>query len=427
MECPKCMTQFNSTSQIPLLLPQCGHSLCQNCISQIFSNNSIQCALCQKITNNISDISVLPKNLALLQVQKNQIVTPIENNNIAQGGKNDVVELCQIHNKKLEAFCMTDNSLLCIDCILLDGHKSHEIATIGDAAEKMRNLFTNQLSENQKTGLFLKSTLQNIDKHKEKLVEIHNERISKISAIFSEIIANIQNYENGLKNTVTLHLETEQEKYNKIVNSIKNRLEAIQNFTENLDNFKSETDCELLQKVAERKEKHKISMKETPNPTFSILFADYTKDQELTNLWKILQSEKLNTLHSNSSTSAIPILPQNIASRTKKANSVIKMSSRQSTQSRVRSNFDQTNKQNNMSHAESSGKLSPQKIPQRLGHAFKSKAREKPSLNPNPSKTLMSSPASVKHQRFYSRGSHVPIKSPQKDLNELYFFYQFKN
>ena len=32
--------------------------------------------------------------------------------------------LCKLHNKKLEAYCVYDRQLLCIDCILSDDHKS---------------------------------------------------------------------------------------------------------------------------------------------------------------------------------------------------------------------------------------------------------------------------------------------------------------
>jgi hypothetical protein len=37
---------------------------------------------------------------------------------------------CETHFKKIEAFCMQDKVILCIDCILNDGHKNHEINSI---------------------------------------------------------------------------------------------------------------------------------------------------------------------------------------------------------------------------------------------------------------------------------------------------------
>jgi hypothetical protein len=45
--------------------------------------------------------------------------------------------LCKLHpTKKIEAFCEKDFKLLCIDCILSDRHKNHEIVSIAKAAEK---------------------------------------------------------------------------------------------------------------------------------------------------------------------------------------------------------------------------------------------------------------------------------------------------
>ena len=45
--------------------------------------------------------------------------------------------LCKLHpTKKIEAFCEKDFKLLCIDCILSDRHKNHEIISVAKAAER---------------------------------------------------------------------------------------------------------------------------------------------------------------------------------------------------------------------------------------------------------------------------------------------------
>lgn len=41
-----------------------------------------------------------------------------------------IIDECILHSKKLEAFCEKDASLLCIDCILSDQHKGHDIFSI---------------------------------------------------------------------------------------------------------------------------------------------------------------------------------------------------------------------------------------------------------------------------------------------------------
>ena len=43
---------------------------------------------------------------------------------------------CIKHDKKYEAFCQNDRSLICIDCILEDDHKAHEMVSISKALEK---------------------------------------------------------------------------------------------------------------------------------------------------------------------------------------------------------------------------------------------------------------------------------------------------
>ena len=36
-------------------------------------------------------------------------------------------EVCSLHFKKLEAYCLYDKQLLCIDCILSDDHKTTQV------------------------------------------------------------------------------------------------------------------------------------------------------------------------------------------------------------------------------------------------------------------------------------------------------------
>jgi len=45
---------------------------------------------------------------------------------------------CSAHSKKLEAFCDQDKKLLCIDCILNENHKQHEIMSLEKASAKER-------------------------------------------------------------------------------------------------------------------------------------------------------------------------------------------------------------------------------------------------------------------------------------------------
>ena len=44
--------------------------------------------------------------------------------------------MCEEHGKKIEAFCDQDKKVLCIDCILEQNHKNHEILSVEKAVQK---------------------------------------------------------------------------------------------------------------------------------------------------------------------------------------------------------------------------------------------------------------------------------------------------
>lgn len=53
--------------------------------------------------------------------------------------------ICETHSKKIEAFCDLDKKILCIDCILNENHKSHEILAIDKATIKEKIAMENHL------------------------------------------------------------------------------------------------------------------------------------------------------------------------------------------------------------------------------------------------------------------------------------------
>ena len=46
---------------------------------------------------------------------------------------------CKLHaGKRIEAYCMLDKRMICIECILSEEHKNHEIVSLSKGAEKER-------------------------------------------------------------------------------------------------------------------------------------------------------------------------------------------------------------------------------------------------------------------------------------------------
>lgn len=69
MDCFRCKNAYNETDKFPRLLIQCGHSICDNCTSELYNNEFIICPEC-KYKNVALKIQFFPKNLALINVNK---------------------------------------------------------------------------------------------------------------------------------------------------------------------------------------------------------------------------------------------------------------------------------------------------------------------------------------------------------------------
>jgi predicted nucleic acid-binding Zn-ribbon protein len=120
-----------------------------------------------------------------------------------------VVALCESHGKKIEAFCDLDKKILCIDCILNENHKNHEILSTEKACQKQKHLFEQSLksalnkeSEVSHQILRIKSTLLALE-------ETANTNRTEVSRIFNEVRNRILEREIALKKHISETLEKE--------------------------------------------------------------------------------------------------------------------------------------------------------------------------------------------------------------------------
>ncbi len=281
MECPKCKLQFDTRLRIPLLLPQCGHTLCQSCVEKVLSEGRIICSECGKPSSGILSPSALPRNIVLLQ-----LAAPKDQ---AQAGTTATAEeiCCSVHGKKLEAFCEDDMRLLCIDCILVDGHKAHEICPIPSSSERERGRVRQGLGTAKKVEADLTLLLSNMEKYETKMGETAGQRQGKVAEVFAEIVKTIRDYEEGLKSGISRMLQKERDQLNETRESIRLQMKAIQEFQLDVGNVSNESDCELLQRSATRREKSQRAGKAPPTVLLALSFPEVVKDKELANVWKV--------------------------------------------------------------------------------------------------------------------------------------------
>lgn len=73
----------------------------------------------------------------------------------AAQAKKPLRSLCTLHDKPIEAFCLFDRQLLCIDCILSDDHKGrnskerHDMVSVEKASETEREQLQNKFKQSE--------------------------------------------------------------------------------------------------------------------------------------------------------------------------------------------------------------------------------------------------------------------------------------
>ena len=130
MECPVCFDVFKN----PLLLPGCGHTVCQACAEQLVTEgNFLRCPECRLVYQLRRGVRSLPKNVALQR-------TIEERERASQGG---VVSglMCDAHpDDAVSLYCKTCEKTICLKCYFSNTlrkgdtlHTGHQVDTSEDA------------------------------------------------------------------------------------------------------------------------------------------------------------------------------------------------------------------------------------------------------------------------------------------------------
>lgn len=116
-ECPICYECYDLHKHSPRII-SCGHTICSKCINNLIYfevSHILKCPLDKTaILLKKRKASCFPKNLVFIQMIENMTST----------------KFCMKHKRKLEWLCQNENTELCAKCLVLEGHRDHEIASV---------------------------------------------------------------------------------------------------------------------------------------------------------------------------------------------------------------------------------------------------------------------------------------------------------
>lgn len=131
MECPVCYEIFRN----PLLLPGCGHTICQNCAELLVTEgNYLRCPECRLVYQLRRGVKSLPKNVALQR-------TIDEHNKSALG----LVTMCESHPEdRVSLYCKTCEKAICLKCYFPNTLRKGEALHSGHQVDTSEDVFSRE-------------------------------------------------------------------------------------------------------------------------------------------------------------------------------------------------------------------------------------------------------------------------------------------
>ncbi|XP_057363249.1 E3 ubiquitin-protein ligase TRIM21 isoform X1 [Manis pentadactyla] len=232
--CPICLDPVVEPVSI-----DCGHSFCQECISQVGADGGSICPVCRH--------TFLLRNLR----PNRQLANMVDNlKQISQGTKEGTQgERCGVHGEKLHLFCEKDGKVLCWVCSQSRKHRDHPMVPIEEAAleyqEKLQMALgklrkEQALAEKWGVDIAMKRTAwkARIETHK---LRIHAEFMQQKNFLAEEEKRQLQKLEKEEREQLRILGETEAR--------LSQKIQALQELIAELERRNRGSALELLQEV----------------------------------------------------------------------------------------------------------------------------------------------------------------------------------
>jgi hypothetical protein len=248
--CPICFLSFNNTSQAPILLTRCGHTICKSCIHRIHENTyHLNCPICR--CRNRHDLESLPINFALLDLKVLKTFR------------------CSSHELDFMAFCTDDETLICGACVL--SHKTHKCYLLTDPilnsfAEKQREKYANSIEKLEKCKIEVKgriNELRDIMGEIQRMAEGHKENVLEMEkTMIQELRNGADNWKKSInfgeaRKIVQFVIELREK-----VDSLENRIRIMKEKYERFDELSMSEKLSREEKVGIVRNGHEIEIKD---------------------------------------------------------------------------------------------------------------------------------------------------------------------
>jgi len=266
MDCPHCGQEYKP-SQLPRILTQCGHTTCESCLNALFAEKAVICCQCKRTTLT-EEVANLPVNLALMHLRDGQS------------------HFCAVHSKPMEAFCTTDQEMICVGCILEESHKRHDITSISKAASHLRTSLLSSLLSTAQLSHSLHRKEKELAALEASLRQEHASIAQSGSELFALVTAVVREKEAEMMEKLNTTFAMELERIRTIREANGRQEAALVQFQREIAGIDAETDAVVLGKGREREELVRCANVKPLSLVQSKPFAGFNREGELNALWK---------------------------------------------------------------------------------------------------------------------------------------------
>ncbi|CAD8189724.1 unnamed protein product [Paramecium octaurelia] len=298
-QCCQCQHEFNLQDKSPHVLPSCGHSICQSCVSQylqsqlklVCNEDNIEC----QVEREFKFFPINQSIIVLLKKKRNvhrchTYVTPEDsiprlstedvsefssdihqqiqlNKNMSQSHsceqlpqKDNQGVLCSIHSKPLELVCQEDGEYICVNCALFGNHKFHNYKSIDTYIKEMEQTI-NDITPMYEVVKEMSTKIEQKEYAKEfetKLLQSKEAKLQSIDMKFNELFNELNIIKEELKsrivNNYNIQYDDNQKKIESEFIQLRNQAEKwlsntgnqLNDVVEKIQNHKFKTDAKEL-------------------------------------------------------------------------------------------------------------------------------------------------------------------------------------
>ena len=241
LKCSVCLDLYTN----PKILP-CHHSFCQECLERLPRNriersiSSLFCPACRKKTDlPRGGVGGFPVAFHLNALKE-----------ITQNLKKKIADLkqvsCNDHNKPLEAYCDTCETVICFYCTFRT-HKDHKYDLICDCYPKHCQMLRDSLKPVKGKKEALKKVLSDLAEKKDEIMERGEGVLEEIREMVDEMIGILRQSERKLTEQVKRVTDAKLEMLSKQAESVQKNLKLLKDVEDYLEqNLKTCTPQQVL-------------------------------------------------------------------------------------------------------------------------------------------------------------------------------------